>query len=132
MSSYTTISTKELIVVSEDISFCKYLDFYCYTFDSDFWEMLDMLATCKTSYNVIAATLPGLKPVSEILEKLNKQDYLIDYVNDFANMPDESCFTLPVLNGKIVNEYIVDENNRNKVSIKAAYSIVNLKIPDEY
>lgn len=133
MSSYTSIISKELVSVNDDeISFTKYCGLYYYTFGTNLWDMADLLSVCKDTDGITPNIFPVLIPILEVLEKFETPNYLIDYTHDFADQLDESCFTLPVLHGKIANKYIVDETNRHEDSIEAAYKIIGLLSPWEY
>ena len=129
MASETYIICKEVTATPDDIDFKTRGGVSHFRFYSDFWEMQNFLSVCKVSANINDVYLSCSEPLMELIHQLQIKNYLIEFEHDFAGMPDESGFIIPVSNGIILNKLIVDENNNEFAAVKRAYKAVGLDYP---
>lgn len=130
MASETYIICKEINDdVPDDIDFEILGGRYYFTFDSDLLEMKYFLSVCKVSADINDVYLSCCKPLIELVDRLQIKNYLIQYEHDFAGAPDDNGFTIPILNGIILNKLIVDKENEGFAPLKRAFKAVGLDYP---
>jgi hypothetical protein len=98
--------------IPDDIDFQVCDGEYHFKFYSDLWEMRNFLEVCKVSNDINDIYLSCAKPLIELVHRLQIKDYVIQYENDFAGIPDDNGFTIPVSNGVILNRLIIDEDEK--------------------
>ncbi|WDF76593.1 hypothetical protein PQ469_22155 [Mucilaginibacter sp. KACC 22773] len=129
MGSKTYIISKEIADTPTDINFEIMEGVYCFRFYADYWEMQNFLSICKVITDINEVYLSCSVPLIELVHQLQIKNYLIEFENDFAGIPDESGFIIPVSNGIILHEFIVDEDNDDFAALKRAYNAVGLEYP---
>ena len=129
MASETYIVCKKITVNPTESNPQIIGGLYHFTFYTDPREMQDFLERCKISHDINDIYMSCFEPMLKLIRQLELKDFIIEYENDFAGIPDESGFTIPVVNGKIVNKFICDESNNSLSNCKRAYKAIGVDYP---
>jgi len=131
MPSETYIIFKKTEDLPNDISFelSKGPYYYSFYIETDLWEMQEFLSQCKINTDISDIFNSDINHLLALAEELGLKEYIIEYEHDFAGQPDENGFIIPILNGKIMNKYIVDEENKSFLTNKKAYKLIGIDFP---
>jgi hypothetical protein len=127
MGCSLNIVCKRLSNVPKDIAYKEYGTQYYFDVDYGFQER-EILNACMSYLEIDDIYLSAFKPIMELVERLKLKDFLIIYDDEFAGVPGDNGYIIPVKNGKIMHKYIVaDDYDGGCGSYELAFKLIGLR-----
>ncbi len=118
--------------IPEDITWDERNGILIFHIHMDYFDAKFFLEACLTNEFVSNILAGPYIQLLDLIDSLDLKDYLINYSNDFADMPDGDEYSIPVINGKIQRKYIFSNNEECSCTYDSVYHLLGIRPFDLY